>query len=266
MPVTFKNVVGHVWNYLIGRESSQPSTSKSQQLILSAMPIGGAAKASSSIIKGISSLSNRGITGIKNSVAATKALLTGGAKNAATKILAGVGTGAAVGASYDIARATAAGEKVNFNTVLHGATLGLAGGVSKVGAIAGTGTGTVQGMLNKIFPPTSSTGFQEKVYNATQSVADSITRTDMKNMFDSFNQSISNGLSGMQIPQTPIMYLETPQVPNYGGGGFNVSMPSTGIGENLPLLMLLLAGGAGFAGYKIGKRKKKKYKKRERRK
>lgn len=75
-----------------------------------------------------------------------------------------------------------------------------------------------------------------------------------------------------EIPQLPaqtmpqILTFETPQAPNVSptyAPSFSLS-GSAGIGENLPLMLALLAGGVGVGGYMLGRRKKKKYKKRKR--
>jgi len=92
--------------------------------------------------------------------------------------------------------------------------------------------------------------------------------------YDRYQNDLKNLIKGMPTPQTPNFVTNITSPPS---SPVNVSMPSPsygfspsisaggGMGEILPL-MLLLAGGMGLGGYLIGKRKKKKYKKRKKRK
>lgn len=71
---------------------------------------------------------------------------------------------------------------------------------------------------------------------------------------EGFNTSFPSGSSLFPQPITNIT------IPSTGGGGFSVNMPSSGM-ENLPLMLMLMAGGIGAGGYLLGKRKKRKRKK-----
>lgn len=253
MMVSIGNAARNFINIVSGKNNP---TSKSQNLILSAMPTPARGV---SLFKSIKNVGAKGISAIKNDISSVKNMISGSSGSMLKKLGVGLGTGAAVGTAYEISRAVSAKEKPSLSTIAKAGIQGLSFGLSKAGAISGVGVGTAEGLINKILPDRKMS-IPEGLKNLPSTMTDTFTMTrgDMDNLFDSFNNSLSNGLNNMGMPQTPLIMLQTPTT---GGGGFNVNVPSSGIGENLPLMMLLLAGGAGAGGFLLGRKKKKKYKK-----
>lgn len=181
--------------------------------------------------------------------------------------LGGAIAGTTINLAYQGSKGTITGETPNIMDVIESARksaqLGATFGISPIGALFGTVRGT------EILTGKKAKDVILNLFGATQDniskIPDTITSKipDFPNTItptNTFNISYPSDLQGFSGPQG--VYYQAPSPV------FSPSLSlqgSAGMGDNLPLLLMLLGGGAGIGGYILGKRKrkkKKKYKKR----
>lgn len=203
-----------------------------------------------------------------------------GAKNILSKLGKAAGVGATVGAIFqggrEIAKAGVSGDVPSVSDVSKSLTKGVVTGAGLGLSPLGGAIGALEGGGKKI--STVAQQFWDAMRGKGKSVMPDGFTNPFKDPSDviknirlpdqNFNFTVPEGFTtqGM-MPQTPQnIFIETPQTPqasfspnlSFGGMG-------GGLAENLPLLLLL---GGGLAGFAVGrktrkkKRKKKKYKKR----
>lgn len=243
--------------------SMTQSQVKSTKTLFNALPVGKTVGVGKSIIQG-------GINIVKRATSNPFAGLT--LKQGVTKIGANTAklgiSGLAAGTAFELSRSTASNTPFDIKRAATGTIYGISAGLSFPAAIIGTFSGGTQKAINTMAgqggnildvirqsKPVPAQGMS-KISDYDRTIG------DLKNMFKSIPTA------------SPVVNLTSG---GYSAAPVNVSMPSPsygfspsvsaggGMGEILPL-MLLLAGGAGGIGYIAGKRKKKKYKRRKKRK
>lgn len=182
--------------------------------------------------------------------------------------LGGAVTGGGIMLASEVSKMGVTGQPPNIMDVIQsvkkGALVGTGFGISPLGglggALQGTGILTGQAAKNRI----------QKLLGIGENYGQSRIEDLKKNINDTMSNLPTNNL----LPQQPMIFNVTapeaqapqfvmPSSPSFAPA-LSVSGSAGGFGENLPLLLMLLAGGAGLAGlggYAIGKRKKKRYKK-----
>lgn len=163
--------------------------------------------------------------------------------------------GGTAAAAYTATESTITGEPVDFNKVLKSTIIGVSAGSSPLATILGFGTGVTKNIVKEGM----------SLFNQGKSMIPANWQPKTPDL----PQTGNFDMPSFSFSQAPInIEMQSPQVPQTGGAGFSFS-PSVsaggGMGEVLPL-MLLLAGGGALGGYALGRKKRKKYKKRKRRK
>lgn len=156
-------------------------------------------------------------------------------------LVSGGVTGLALGTSFGLSRMIESGKPITLSGVLRAGSLGLSGGISKLGTIFGIGSAQIEKAKDVIKTPEIPT------------------------------PTIDYAPPQFNLPnfETPSLNVSMPPA-NVGGfsSAYNpsISVGSSGMGESMLPLLLALFGGAGLVGYTIGRRrKKKKYKRSKKR-
>lgn len=173
-----------------------------------------------------------------------------GLQNIGKRILGGGITGTSLGLAYGISRSITAGENViTAQNIAKSAGLGLSAGISPLGAILGTATGTTEKYMSI---PDKIPNFGTPDIPAIPDIPTIPDNYDLSDIMPNINLSAPSSPINMTMPSMS-------NTPSFSVGGGSAM-------DTLPLMLLL--GGLGIGGYAIARRKKKrkskkkKYKKR----
>jgi hypothetical protein len=214
------------------------------------------------IARGISSVFNA-VKRITVNPFAGKTLLQGAKSIGASVVKLGA-TGGTYGVSQEVTKSIITGKPIEWGGVVKSGIVGASFGLNPMGTTAGLITGAGSVLYNQAKQGGNSVS---NLWNKTPSAKDYMPMVQTPN----WNDIIASMKGAMQPPSYNVSVAPpstniTMETPSSGGYSFSPSVSAGGgMGEILPL-MLLMAGGAGALGYGLGRRKKKKYKKRKRRK
>jgi len=238
-----------------------PSTINGKPVVNLVTPLG------PKVMSGAGSILSTIAKGAKNLVS-TRALAPAmGTSQPILNTLKKAATGAGIGiTSYGAYSAVKGVQESNAPNILKAATSGAGLAVSPVGStlgfLSGTGTMTANQIKTKV----------QNLFGLGKSRIEDATNI-FKGLPNPINQQpninitlpdISRGTMPDLIPQLPqTIYFESPQTPSLSyatNPSFSLGGVG-GMGDNLPLMLMMMMGVTGAGGYLLGKRKKKRYKK-----